>query len=83
MGVATSYYVYRETNRILSNYEQEEEDEALEQGRGRNGQPSSPWIGPSEERRGFLEDEGSFGGQQYARRSNSALWDREVDDRPR
>jgi hypothetical protein len=87
VGIATSYYVYRETNRILSNYDEEhDEEDALEQG-GRSVNHSAagtaPWLEVSDERRGFLEgDEGNVGSLQYARRSNngSALWEREGDD---
>jgi hypothetical protein len=78
MGVATSWYVYRETNQILSLFEQDEEGhEALE--RGRQGQPMSAWDGDNEERRAFLDEPPSAinGMHAHGRRSNSALWERE------
>jgi hypothetical protein len=79
VGIATSYYVYRETEKILSTFAEEEDD--IEQGIRQNGQGTSPWTRPSgEERRGFLEEEGSLGNQQYTRRSNSFLWDAAIDE---
>ncbi|UZJ56718.1 hypothetical protein CBS101457_006038 [Exobasidium rhododendri] len=82
VGIATSYYVYKETNRILLNYEEEAYAEAMEQGGRSNNQTTSPWLDPSsEERRGFFDgEEGNTGNPQYARRSNSTLWEREMDD---
>lgn len=76
MGAAASWYVYRETNKILSTFEQQGEDqeEGIERGR-QNGQPMSMWDGVSDERRSFLDEPNST--QHHARRSNSSVWERE------
>lgn len=82
--MAASWYVYRETNQILSIFEQDEEvHEALE--RGRRGQPMSALdVDDHNERRAFLDEPVAAinGTHAHGRRSNSAVWERErrLDD---
>lgn len=78
IGMATSWYVYHETNRILANYEQLEEEEEVQHFVNDGNRQRDTSI--PDERRNFLEEGGmavaaSNTNAQYARRSNSSPWD--------